>query len=96
MTDQQEQSERQKRIAARQENLRSRTPPARTVQVEPTKDDYRKFLKHPTGGGFPASGAATWPDDNFTHRRVKDGSVKKVEQQPQPHATHRRAPVHAE
>jgi hypothetical protein len=46
------------------------------VRVEPTKDDYRKYLKHPRGGGFPKEGPATWPDDRFTSRRIADGSVK--------------------
>jgi hypothetical protein len=50
------------------------------VRIEPTKDDYRKYLKHvPTGLGFPAEGPATWPDDRFTARRIADGSVTIVE-----------------
>jgi hypothetical protein len=45
------------------------------VQVVPANDDYRKVLKHPKAGGFPESGAAAWPDDRFTKRRLADGSV---------------------
>ena len=51
----------------------------KTVQVTPTKDDYRRVLKHPKGGGFPKSGSAAWPLDRFTERRIRDGDIK-VEQ----------------
>lgn len=77
-----EMSERGKRLAARDERIKSLTPRRPTIQVEPTRDDYRKHLKHPNGKGFPeGSGAANWPDDRFTRRRIADGSVKAVEHQ---------------
>lgn len=61
------------------------------MKVMPKNDDMRKLLKHPTGGGFIADGPAEWPDDSFTHRRIRDGDVTVVEekqaaQQPQPAA----------
>jgi hypothetical protein len=47
------------------------------VKVDPRDDDVRKYIKHlPSGRGFPASGPALWPNDNFTARRLRDGSVK--------------------
>jgi hypothetical protein len=34
-------------------------------------------LKHiPSGIGFRETGPAAWPRDQFTQRRVRDGSVK--------------------
>jgi len=84
-----EPTERQKRIAARAENLRSRLPHVPIVLVEPTSDEYRKFIKHPNGTRFPESGAAKWPLDQFTQRRIKDGSVKVVDARAHAHA-HRR------
>jgi hypothetical protein len=47
------------------------------VRVMPAKEEYRAVLKHPSGGNFPAQGAATWPDDRFTKRRLADGSVTR-------------------
>jgi hypothetical protein len=62
-------------------------PKAERVRVEPTHDDYRKFLKHPKAGGFPESGSAEWPKDRFTHRRIADGSVKIASAPQGEHAT---------
>jgi hypothetical protein len=47
------------------------------VRVVPAKEEYRAVLKHPNGGGFPATGSAEWPDDRFTKRRLADGSVTR-------------------
>ena len=47
------------------------------ISVMPAKDEYRRTLKHPNAGGFPDSGAAMWPDDRFTRRRLADGSVMR-------------------
>jgi len=54
------------------------------MKVWPKNDEMRKLLKHGIVG-FPAEGAAEWPDDSFTHRRIMDGDVtaeepKKVEE----------------
>ena len=49
------------------------------VRVEPANDDLRRVLRHPRGRGFPDEGAALWPDDTFTHRRLRDGSVIRSE-----------------
>ena len=72
------QSERKKRIAARQEMLKSRSPKARVVRVEPANENLRRILKHPNGGRFQESGSAEWPLDRFTKKRIADGSVKVV------------------
>jgi hypothetical protein len=56
------------------------------VRVEPadgegfTAADMRKLLRHPTAGGFRAEGDIEWPNDTFTFRRLKDGSIKLSEQ----------------
>jgi hypothetical protein len=46
------------------------------VRVVPAKEEYRKTLKHlPSGVPFPPAGPAEWPLDQFTQRRLRDGSV---------------------
>jgi hypothetical protein len=51
-----------------------RTP---MVSVVPTQPEYRTHLKHGiTGDGFPAEGPAMWPNDQFTNRRIREGSIK--------------------
>ena len=50
------------------------------ISVVPANDDVRRLMKHPHGGGFPESGAATWPDDRFTKRRLADSSVTREAQ----------------
>jgi hypothetical protein len=47
-----------------------------------TADDMRRLLKHPHAGGFRSDGDIEWPDDTFTKRRLREGSVKLVESQP--------------
>jgi hypothetical protein len=71
-----EQTDRQKRIAERQAQLKSRMPKAHTVRVEPSSDVLRRAVRHPRGIGFPPTGAAEWPLDRFTKRRIADGTVK--------------------
>ena len=66
------------------------------IRVEPVNDDMRRLLKHPKAGHFRSEGSMEWPDDTFTHRRLRDGDIKvtekveeKVEEkaeQPPPHA----------
>lgn len=68
------------RVDQRMEAMRSTTP---GVSVLPANEDGRRLLKHPNGGGFPADGAAVWPDDRFTKRRLADGSVTR-EAPPEP------------
>ncbi len=45
------------------------------MRVWPATDLYRKHLKHPVAGGFRDHGSANWPDDQFTNRRIAEGSV---------------------
>jgi hypothetical protein len=47
------------------------------MKVFPKNDDVRRVLYHPTAGKFRAEGAADWPDDSFTNRRIKDGDIYK-------------------
>lgn len=46
-----------------------------TKTVWPKNESTRRILKHTNGIGFPAQGAAIWPDDAFTRRRLRDGDV---------------------
>ena len=48
------------------------------VRVEPTAEKLRHVLKHPNGMAFRATGSVEWPLDRFTHRRLRDGSIKIV------------------
>ena len=60
------------------------------VRVEPagdptgrnqwTAEDMRRLLKHPKAGGFRSEGSIEWPDDDFTRRRIREGSLKGAEQ----------------
>ena len=47
----------------------------RRVRVRPATEEYRKVIRHPRYGGFRSSGSISWPLDNFTKRRIRDGSV---------------------
>jgi hypothetical protein len=67
------------------------------VRVEPqggegyTADDMRRLLKHPTAGGFRQEGSIEWPYDNFTKKRIRDGTVKLVEnRKSEGHSSHHR------
>jgi hypothetical protein len=57
------------------------------MKVNPKNDDVRRVLYHPAAGHFRAQGAADWPDDAFTNRRLKDGDITKEEAPPQQRAT---------
>lgn len=46
------------------------------VRVVPNDDAMRRLLKHPAAGGFRAQGAANWPNDRYTKRRLEEGSIK--------------------
>jgi hypothetical protein len=49
------------------------------MQVNPKNEDVRRVLAHPKAGKFRAQGSVDWPDDTFTHRRIADGDITKVE-----------------
>jgi hypothetical protein len=49
------------------------------IRVEPANDDMRRLLAHPRVGHFRSEGSMEWPDDSFTHRRLRDGDIKHVE-----------------
>jgi hypothetical protein len=82
MSEQQvEKSARHKQLEARQERIQARKPKPQMVRVVPKNDAIRKYIKHlPSGIAFPESGAAEWPLDNFTRRRLRDGDVTIEEQ----------------
>jgi hypothetical protein len=46
------------------------------VRVSPRDDEVRASLKHPRAGAFRSTGSLEWPDDTFTRRRIRDGTVK--------------------
>ena len=50
------------------------------VRVEPANEALRHVLRHPNGMAFRASGTVEWPWDRFTQRRLRDGSIRVVEQ----------------
>ena len=49
----------------------------RLDNVEPKMEGkLRKLLRHPFAiTQFDREGKAVWPDDQFTHRRIRDGDV---------------------
>jgi hypothetical protein len=49
------------------------------VRVEPVNEEQRHVLKHPNGMAFRDTGSVEWPLDRFTHRRIREGSIKVVE-----------------
>jgi hypothetical protein len=70
-----------------------------SIRVVPN-EKYRAVLFHPsTGMRFREEGGASWPNDRFTQRRLRDGSVRlepKKEDKPQENKPeHRRAPTPA-
>ena len=81
------------KIKLRQANIK--VPGTRPgIMVEPADDNMRKLLKHPRGIKFRSEGPIEWPDDQFTHRRIRDGSVKVVEQKNEQHEPAHRRPLH--
>jgi hypothetical protein len=65
------------------------------VRVEPVKEKHRSFLRHPNAGGFRTTGSVEWPLDTFTHRRIKDGSIRIVKEVPAQAVSAPAAPVRA-
>jgi hypothetical protein len=55
------------------------------VRVVPTREELR-WLKHPNGMRFRSEGSVEWPMDSWTHRRLRDGDIKIVEQVAAPSA----------
>jgi hypothetical protein len=47
-----------------------------------TAEDMRRLLKHPKAGGFRSEGDIEWPNDTYTFRRLKEGSIKLADQKP--------------
>ena len=70
---------RDKRAVRRLKILKEAHAGMGTVRVVP-EEKYRHVLKHPGSTvGFRATGGAEWPNDRFTQRRLRDGSVKLEE-----------------
>lgn len=69
------------RLARREARLKAireaQTP--RRVRLTPKDDNTRQVLRHPRYGAFPSSGSVEWPLDQFTKRRIRDGSVTAEE-----------------
>jgi hypothetical protein len=66
---------RSQQIADRKKRMAELTPKIPRVRVTPANDDLRRVLRHPNGMKFPPNGSVEWPMDQFTRRRIKDGSV---------------------
>jgi len=46
------------------------------MKVYAKNENIRKYIWHPTGKlRFNDAGEATWPDDQFTRRRLRDGDI---------------------
>jgi hypothetical protein len=69
---------KRERVLAR---VRENNTAGRRLRVEPANDVMREILRHPTAGFFRGKGAAEWPDDKFTQRRLRDGDIKLAEDQ---------------
>ena len=70
------------RNRARIERVR-KMQPRPGIRVEPKNEDMRRVLKHPRGQlGFRSEGSIEWPNDTFTHNRIRDGDVTVVQDKP--------------
>jgi hypothetical protein len=49
------------------------------VRVEPTSEEFRRAIRHPSGMKFRPEGSVEWPNDRFTQRRIAEGAVRIVE-----------------
>ncbi len=51
------------------------------VRVKPANEANRVNIRHPSGIAFRAGveDSVEWPNDAFTKRRIRDGSVLKVD-----------------
>ena len=61
--------------------IREGNTAGKRLRVEPKNDLMRQILRHPTGGIFRETGAAEWPDDTFTQRRLADGDIRLASDQ---------------
>jgi hypothetical protein len=64
------------------------------IRVVPKNETLRRILKHASGIAFRSEGGVEWPDDMFTRKRLRDGSVRLEEapqQQQDQSSTSRRA-----
>jgi hypothetical protein len=76
-------SKRQQQIEARVNRVSSLIPKMPTVRVMPRDEAIRKGIAHPEGNlKFPDSGSVEWPLDQFTQRRLRDGTVTLVRGEP--------------
>jgi hypothetical protein len=50
------------------------------VRVEPTNEEQRHVLRHPNAPAFRDTGSIEWPFDRFTQRRLREGSIRIVEE----------------
>ena len=66
---------RSQQIADRKKRMAELAPKIERVRVTPANDDLRRIMRHPNGMKFPPQGSVEWPMDQFTRRRIKDGSV---------------------
>ena len=58
-----------------------------TVRVKATSEKIRKLIWHPNGRRtFDKDGYAEWPNDSFTHNRVRDRDVTIVAASASPQA----------
>ena len=68
-------SERFKRRQERLARVREVTATER-VRVNPRDDEIRRAFKNVPGRmGFPSQGSVEWPLDQYTKRRLRDGSI---------------------
>lgn len=74
---QQFRTKREKKLA----RMRQANTGAGMVRVEPKNELMREILEHPNGTMFRSFGAAEWPDDVFTQRRLRDGDIVLAEDQ---------------
>jgi hypothetical protein len=70
------------RRKANLQRIKDAAPQIKGVRVEPASVNLRRLLKHPRAGGFRSEGSVEWPSDTFTFRRLKEGSVRLVEEKP--------------
>jgi hypothetical protein len=54
--------------------------PVKRVRVHPRDDVIRRDIKHGSKR-FPAEGSVEWPLDQFTKRRLRDGTVRLENEQ---------------
>jgi hypothetical protein len=63
-------------------NRPTRYPAGSLVRVRPIRDVAKQFVRHPVVGGFTGGDeGTTWPLDQFTMRRLRDGDIEIVKQQ---------------